>query len=192
MSSEDIRAEPAGTDTGSAGPGGPPTALDVDGRRVLVIDDNVHIHDDFRKILGRADSHEQDEELDRLSASLFGGDSRAADDGAFFVRAASQGQEGLEMVRKSVSDRRPYSLAFVDMRMPPGWNGVETIGHLWEVDPKIQMVICTAYSDFSWAEVLETLGDTGRLHLLRKPFEPDQVRKLAGVLCNKWVRLRDR
>lgn len=159
-------------------------------RRVLVIDDTVQIHDDFRKVL--AGVTEEDEDLDSLATDLFGDGAGPTSRSGFEVDTALQGQEGLALVEKSIADGRPYAVAFVDMRMPPGWNGVETIQHIWKVDAQIQMVICTAYSDFSWSEVTTTLGDTGALHLLRKPFVPDQVRKLAAALAQKGARLRAR
>lgn len=183
--------EPTNAGNSSDDPMGGRTSLDVDGRRILVVDDSEHIRADFVKILG-APVTQSDPELEQVSRSLFGSDvpDHNQDQDRFFVETATQGQEGLGKVQRATDRGRPYSLAFVDMRMPPGWNGVETVAELWKVDPQLQIVICTAYSDFSWAEVLHTLGDTGRLHLLRKPFEPDQVRKIAAALCSKWVRLR--
>jgi len=164
-------------------------ALDktADARRVLVVDDNTHIHDDFRKIL--AAEVEPDAELATLATRLFGDAGTTNRRGAFDVDSASQGREGLKCVTAAMSESRPYSIAFIDMRMPPGWNGVETAAEVWKADPDIQLVICTAYSDFSWAEVVATLGETDKLHLLRKPFQPIQVRKLATVLAQKWARL---
>ncbi len=155
---------------------------------MLVVDDNPAIHRDFEKILGG--DLQKDAELDDLEATLFGeGASSRAEDG-FSVTTALQGQEGLERVKEAFGLGQPYSIAFVDMRMPPGWNGVETAGELWKVDNSIQLVICTAFSDFSWSEVVSTLGDADNLHLLRKPFRPEQVRRLATVLASKWARLR--
>jgi diguanylate cyclase (GGDEF)-like protein/PAS domain S-box-containing protein len=77
-------------------------------------------------------------------------------------------------------------MAFVDMRMPPGWDGVQTITKLWEVDPELQVVICTAYSDYSWEEILERLGVNDHLLLLKKPFDTAEVCQLACALTEKW------
>ena len=74
--------------------------------------------------------------------------------------------------------------------MPPGWNGAGTTKQLWRIDPHLQVVICTAYSDFRWADVMSFLGTTENLSLLRKPFKPDDVRKMADVLGTKAARLR--
>jgi signal transduction histidine kinase len=77
-------------------------------------------------------------------------------------------------------------MAFVDMRMPPGWNGIETIERLWREDPQLQVVICTAYSDTPWEEVLERLDARDRLLILKKPFDAIEVRQLAHALTAKW------
>ncbi len=71
-----------------------------------------------------------------------------------------QGKEGLAKVRAGHEAGRPYAMAFVDVRMPPGWDGVETALRLWEVCPDLQIVICTAYSDYSWDEMAAKLGNS--------------------------------
>ncbi len=113
-------------------------------RRILVIDDNDAIHQDFRKIL---DAATVDSELAASEAALFG--DASTETSAFELAFAHQGQEGLAKVEQALAEGRPYAMAFVDMRMPPGWDGVETIEHLWQVDPQLQIALCTAYSDYS-------------------------------------------
>jgi CheY-like chemotaxis protein len=116
-------------------------------RRILLIDDNVAIHDDYRKILvGRANSSE----LDELGAALFDCSPTEEKLLNFDVSSAYQGQDGLSLVVQALEMGKPFAMAFVDMRMPPGWDGVETIKRIWEVDPNLQIVICSAYSDHSW------------------------------------------
>ena len=78
---------------------------------------------------------------------------------------------------------RPYSVAFVDMRMPPGWDGIETIARLWQADPDLQIVICTAYSDYSWEEILRQLGNRNSLAVLKKPFDNIEVIQLCETLA---------
>lgn len=152
-------------------------------RRILLIDDTPSIHQDFRKILLPDTSSESD--LDAVEAALFGGQVkvRAA---SFELDSAYQGQEGLTKVCESIKANRPYALAFVDMRMPQGWDGVETIERLWEADPLLQIVVCTAYSDYSWEEVLERLDGRDRLLILKKPFDNIEVCQLANTLTAKW------
>lgn len=154
-------------------------------RRVIVIDDNAAIHDDFRKILCRRD----DAGLASLEASLFGAPAtvpRAAPAPDFAVDTASQGKEGWERIVAARSDGTSYAVAFIDMRMPPGWDGLETTARVLADDPDVQIVICTAYSDHSWEEMVARLGETDRVLILKKPFDTIEVRQLAMALCAKW------
>lgn len=151
--------------------------------RILVIDDNAAIHDDFRKILGAPDA--LDAELRAVEAKLFGTRSSVF----YEIDAASQGQEGLTMVEKSLAAGKPYALAFVDVRMPPGWDGIETTRRIWEVCPDVQIVLCTAFADCSWSELQEQVNPLDRLLILKKPFDSIEVLQLANALTEKW-RLR--
>lgn len=152
--------------------------------RILVIDDNPAIHEDFRKILV---SDSSVDELSECEAAFFGDDAQADVQPDFELGFAHQGQEGLEMVLAAIADERPYAMAFVDMRMPPGWGGLKTIEHLWQVDPDLQVVICTAYSDNSWSDICQRLGQTDGLLVLKKPFDIAEVSQLASALTEKWT-----
>ena len=77
-------------------------------------------------------------------------------------------------------------MAFVDMRMPPGWDGLKTIEHLWAVDPDVQVVICSAHTDYDWSEVVDRLQHSDKLLVLRKPAEPIEVLQCATALTRKW------
>jgi len=153
--------------------------------RILVIDDNRSIHDDFLKILGPPTST-QKEELDNFATSLLGVKADPARDTVFEIDSAFQGQEGLEKVRAADAEGRPYSLAFVDVRMPPGWDGIETITHICKEFTDLQFVICTAYSDYSWNEIAKAIGNTDNVLLLKKPFDNLEVTQMAHALCRKW------
>jgi diguanylate cyclase (GGDEF)-like protein/PAS domain S-box-containing protein len=150
--------------------------------RVLVIDDNEAIHQDFRKIL---DSIGKGARQSPAEIALFGR-SRGTDAPEFRLDSAYQGQQGLEMVQAARDAGDPYTMAFVDVRMPPGWDGVETTGRIWRVDPDIQIVICTAFSDYSWNDMLEKLGRSDRLVILKKPFDAIEVVLLATSMTEKW------
>jgi diguanylate cyclase (GGDEF)-like protein len=155
-------------------------------RRILLIDDNVAIHDDFRKILMETPS---ESELDELEAALFG-EECARDSVRFDLDSAHQGQEGAMRVQQALASNAPYALAFVDMRMPPGWDGVQTIKRLWELDPSLQIVIYTAYSDYTWEETFGLLEAKDRLLVLKKPFDPIEVYQLASAMTEKWHLMR--
>jgi CheY-like chemotaxis protein len=154
-----------------------------DNHQILVIDDNPSIHEDIKQILGSPGSSA----LENLSASLFGEPAASPVRFSYTIDSAYQGQEGLEKVIAAVQHQRPYALGFVDMRMPPGWDGIETIEHLWQADPELQIVICTAYSDYSWSEISTRLGATDQLLILKKPFDMAEVRQLAAALTRKWT-----
>jgi diguanylate cyclase (GGDEF)-like protein len=153
-------------------------------RRVLVVDDNPAIHEDFRKILGgNAAGNAELLEAERL---LLGEAAPSVARPAFEIDTALQGQEGVARVKKALEEERPYAMAFIDMRMPPGWDGLETILRLWDLDPHVQVVICSAHSDYDWTEVVARLDHSDKLLVIKKPFEPIEVLQCANALTRKW------
>jgi two-component system NtrC family sensor kinase len=165
-----------------------------DNRRILLVDDNPSIHEDFRRLLAPPDAEASS--LDAEAEALFGGTMTpfVAEPCTamlnFELDSAMQGQEGLARVQAALAAGRPYALAFVDMRMPPGWDGLTTISKLWELDARLQVVICTAYSDRSWDEIQRTLTARDRWLVLKKPFDKVEVLQLAQALTEKWNRER--
>ena len=151
-------------------------------RRILLIDDMQSIHEDFRKILVGTPSTS---DLDDVETALFGVAAPPRSMG-FELDSAYQGCDGVMKVEQSLQVDRPYAMAFVDMRMPPGWDGVETIERLWQADPRIQVVICTAYSDYLWEEVSSRIDVCDRLLILKKPFDGIEVFQFANTLTAKW------
>jgi diguanylate cyclase (GGDEF)-like protein len=150
--------------------------------RLLMIDDNPAIHEDYRKILiGRDDT-----QISAAEAALFGERQSVVSRPLFDVDSALQGRDGVELARRALAEGRPYSVAFVDMRMPPGWDGLETIENLWKVDPEIQVVVCSAYTDYDWLELLARLGRSDKLIVIKKPFEPIEILQSASALSRKW------
>jgi diguanylate cyclase (GGDEF)-like protein/PAS domain S-box-containing protein len=157
---------------------------ELQNRRILLVDDMAAIHEDFRKILQPSRSAAQ-LALAATEAALFGEPPQPGA-AAFELDSAYQGQEALAKLQLALQAGRPYAMAFVDMRMPPGWDGVQTIERLWQADPRLQVVICTAFSDHSWEEVLRRLATNDRLLILKKPFDAIEVRQLADALTTKW------
>jgi diguanylate cyclase (GGDEF)-like protein len=154
--------------------------------RILVIDDNASIHGDYRKILAGQEAGK----VSAAEAALFGEQQPAVERPSFDVDSAMQGRDGVELARAALAEGRPYSVAFVDMRMPPGWDGLETIEHLWAVDPEIQVVVCSAYTDYDWLELLTRLGHSDKLIVVKKPFEPIEILQCASALSRKWANAR--
>lgn len=160
--------------------------------RIIVIDDNASVLDTFRKVLnGRL----QDElsALEALESSLFAGNNEAsAEQSRFDLELVQDGQTGCERVLGACNEGRPFAVAFVDMRMPGGWDGLKTVEELWHIDANLQVVICTAYSDYTWQQIVNRLQCSDRLLILRKPFEAIEVLQLASALSEKWRLYRER
>ena len=152
-------------------------------RRILVIDDNHAIHDDFRAIL--CDTENNNAVLNQTKAALFD-DQVCTSQEEFEIDSAYQGQEGLKKITEAQRQQDPYIMVFVDVRMPPGWDGIETIQKIWEKYPQLQIIICTAHSDYSWHNMIKQLGQTDRLLILKKPFDSIEVRQIACSLAKKW------
>ncbi|CAI8826749.1 diguanylate cyclase [Pseudomonas chlororaphis] len=163
-------------------------SADRTNRRILIVDDTASIHEDFRKILACTDAPE--DSLSDAEAALFGTPVSAALE-HFYLDSAFQGREALNMVQAALERNAPYAMAFIDMRMPPGWDGLETIERLWQVDPKLQIALCTAYSDYSWEDIAERLQLGDRLLILKKPFDAIEIRQMASALTVKWQMTED-
>lgn len=154
--------------------------------RILIIDDNVAIHDDVRKVL-QPFEHSSSLSIQSMEAVLFGETPTAPiPDINYEVDSAYQGEEGYNLVCEAMQANRPYALALVDIRMPPGLDGLETIKRIWSIDSNIQIAICTAYSDYTWIEIIKELGQTDRFIILKKPFDNVEIRQIACALCKKW------
>ncbi|MFO1501125.1 MAG: response regulator [Verrucomicrobiota bacterium] len=166
-----------------------PPENEVFAHRILIVDDNPSIHADFRKILCPQQS-QASADVASLEAEIFGNLPQAPVGARFEMDSAFQGQEALAKVKAAEAEGRPYSLAFMDVRMPPGWDGIETIAHIWQEYPAIQVVMCTAYSDYGWEEILRKLGESDSLVILKKPFDNVEVLQLAHALTKKWAMTR--
>lgn len=162
-------------------------------KRILIVDDNESIHEDFNKILLQT-SKEEDLSFKELEDDLFGDDSITSNDQggetefpiSFEADHAYQGEDSIRMVKKAVEEGFPYSLIFMDVRMPPGMDGIQAISEIWKVYPYTEIVICTAYSDYSWDQIFEKFGSTDHLLFLKKPFDSVTVKQISLTLIKKW------
>ena len=161
-------------------------------RRILVIDDQSQIHETFARLFrdNRKNSHDLDDFearfLDEAQPTAHPTPKASPSAPVFALTHAYSGEEGIHEAKKSIESGARYSVAFVDMRMPKGMDGLETIKRLWKIDSDIQVVICTAYSDHTWDDIVACLGYNDRLLLLRKPFAHDEARQLALALSEKY------
>ncbi|AXP05006.1 MULTISPECIES: EAL domain-containing protein [Pseudomonas] len=156
-------------------------------RRILVVDDTPAIHQDFRKIL--SPSAGSDDSLDDTESLLFG--TPQVNRLQFQIDSAYQGEEALELVKRAQAEGQPYALVFADMRMPPGWDGLQTIEQLWKADPRLQIALCTAFSDYSWETMSERIEFDDQLLILKKPFDTLEIRQMASAMTWKWQLAQD-
>lgn len=153
-------------------------------KNILIVDDNKSILSDFKKLL--VPDIKSDDELDDLEQELFGFETPRDELSAFQANFFEQGMDAYDFVRSHLESEQRYAMAFLDMRMPPGWSGVETAKKLWEVDPDIEIVFCTAFSDYSINEMRAILGDSSNFLLIRKPFDSTEIIQAANASCEKW------
>ncbi|MEW6221099.1 MAG: response regulator [Thermodesulfobacteriota bacterium] len=157
--------------------------------RILVIDDDPEILAAVCRILSPppARGEGQVAELAALLAdSAPDTPSLAAVSRRFEVETARQGEAGYRQLAAAATAGQPYAVVFVDMRMPPGWDGVRTIRAIHDADRHAQIVIVTAYADAPVSEIVARVGFTDRLLYLKKPFDPEEILQLADSLCMRW------
>ncbi len=156
-------------------------------QRILIVDDNPSIHEDFEKILPTRPP--QESQLDELLEEFLQEGKPhppAVPAICYELDHAYQGEEAYNKVAEAEKAGRPYALLFIDIRMPPGWDGIETIRRIWAEFPHNEVVICTAYSDYSWEDIQTQLGTTDQLQFLRKPFDVVSTKQVALALTKKW------
>ncbi|MGA1824950.1 MAG: response regulator [bacterium] len=157
--------------------------------RILIVDDNPSIHEDIKKILMPSLST-KNEEIRKLEDELFGeNETKITAESTMItydIADAYQGEEAIEIIEKAEVEGVQFSLVFMDVRMPPGIDGIQTIKRIWKNHPHIEVVICTAYSDYSWDQILEEFGQTDHLLFMKKPFDGIAVKQTALALTTKW------
>ena len=160
--------------------------------RILIVDDNEAIHRDFRLILDRGARVARQDSLDELERELSGGPAAPTRpvQPVYELCFVHQGEDAVRAAADARRADRPFACAFVDIRMPPGIDGIEAVGQMWRCQPDLEVVLCSAYSDYSWEDLSRRLDPGDRLLVLRKPFDPMEVRQLAASLSEKARRGR--
>lgn len=155
-------------------------------RNIIVIDDDQDIWAAYQEVLAPV-RPSADSAAGRM-ARLLEGDEKGAPEvqTVFTLSFAAQGQEGYEIVARALNGEHPYAVAFIDIRMPPGWDGMETAARIRQLDPNIEIVIVTAYGDRSPGEIVRAVGSPEKLLYLRKPFDHDELTQIAWSLTEKW------
>lgn len=160
--------------------------------RILIADDNKDIHEDVKYILDLSSEEMEDYQETRLLKEELFGESSVSEktetkiDVKYRIDDAYQGEEAVRMVQSAVDAGDPYSLIFMDVRMPPGIDGIEATERIWAIDPDVGVVICTAYSDYSWNQIVLKLGQNDNLLFIRKPFDNIALKQIALAMTTKW------
>ncbi len=166
-------------------------------RRILIVDDQQDLREQLAKLLLRSGKFNETTSLVQgIRSRLVGSREKEAEDGTvaaktvsdveYEVDIAGQGEEAFEMVKKAQAENRPYAIMFTDMRMPPGWDGLETARRVRQIDHKIEIVIMTAFADHNQREIAETIGLPHKLLYIKKPFQSEEIYQLALALTSKW------
>jgi diguanylate cyclase (GGDEF)-like protein len=161
--------------------------------RVLVVDDEDEVRDAYRQILLEADVNRDLAAFRDLRTRLF----RKPDDAAAAPEPAARGatfdpvfcdgaDAAVTAVKEALAQEQPFAVVFLDMRMPPGPDGVWAAARIRELDPAIEIVICTAYSDVDPLEIGGIVPPEEKLSYLQKPFHPHEVRQMTIALASKW------
>ena len=151
--------------------------------RVLIVDDQPDIHGDFQEMLR---PNPVTALLEDLAAVAFSDEPAAAFLPTFELAHASEGEEGCNAIRAAKTSNRPIAVAFVDIRMPPGIDGVETARRMREIDSDIEIVLMTAYADKSLSEIIHGMASPHKLLYIRKPFSREEIQQITLSLVGKW------
>ncbi|WP_152048639.1 putative bifunctional diguanylate cyclase/phosphodiesterase [Aureimonas psammosilenae] len=159
-------------------------------RRVLVADDDTLVLEAYRRVLDglTASAASDASDFDALSAELFG-EETASDPGDALLAGITYCRQGLDAIGKveeAFAEGQPFAIVFLDMRMPPGIDGLETARRIRRIDPDVNIVIVTGYSDHKPAEITAAVGKPERLFYLLKPFDGDELQQLATALAKRW------
>jgi len=149
---------------------------------LLFIDDDTEILKNYLNLFTKK-SDSVDATLELLNIL---GDEKSKTQKKYKVYTSSQGLEGISVIEKQLDDNNPINVAFIDMRMPPGIDGCETAKRIRKIDPDVEIVIVTAYSDRSLDEIVEIVGAPDKLLYLKKPFDPVEIQQFALNLCEKY------
>jgi diguanylate cyclase (GGDEF)-like protein len=158
-----------------------------DAKRILIVDDEPAMHESYRRSFAPQRS-EGGDALGDMAAELFGDDTTApvADAANFALTHMNQGLDAVAAVETALAAGTPYAVAFIDVRMPPGIDGRETAMRIRALDPEINLVIVTGYSDFSPIEISKVAGPADKIFYIAKPFEVAEIVQTATALAKRW------
>jgi DNA-binding NarL/FixJ family response regulator len=159
----------------------------TDVMRILVVDDEQAILDSYGEILGIQKKHFGSElKVEKLAATLFGEPPEKPQRVRFDLAQCRQGDKAVENVKKALDEQRPFAVAFIDVRLPPGPDGIWAAEHIRALDPDLEIVIVTAYSDVDPLEIAHRVPPSDKLLYVQKPFHSQEIRHFASALSAKW------
>ena len=157
--------------------------------RILIVDDEPAMHDSYRQCFGATHAGDGGLALNALAAELFGEDEEvepAGETPEFDCVHKNQGLDAVAAVEASVASGERFAVAFIDVRMPPGIDGKETARRIRALDPDINLVIVTGYSDFSPLDISRVAGPADKIFYIAKPFQAEEVVQTATALGHRW------
>ncbi|MBT4090177.1 MAG: hybrid sensor histidine kinase/response regulator [Deltaproteobacteria bacterium] len=164
--------------------------------KILIVDDEESVRDAYRSVFKQMNGRSLvEQELKSDADALFGVQSAGCDESVdrfqVVLHTAEEGEEGIKVVKESIKDGFPFSVAFIDMRMPGGMDGLETAHHILAIDSRIELVFVTAYSDYTLEEIGRFIGKS-RFFILKKPFDVQEIMQMAETLALRWETERER
>jgi predicted signal transduction protein with EAL and GGDEF domain len=161
--------------------------------RVLIADDEAEVRDAYRQILSDADMSSETAVFHNLRDRLFAQNlpqhaarNLSAGETTFIPVFCEGSEAAVAAVRTALAAEEPFAVAFLDMRMPPGPDGVWAAARIRELDPAIEIVMCTAYSDIDPRDIGGMVPPEEKLSYLQKPFHPHEIRQMTISLASKW------
>lgn len=157
--------------------------------RILIVDNNADIHDDFVKILvtkPEVDDQFRDLELELFAENVIQEEQADEDKLEVQLMHAYQGAEAYQMHQDAEAKGQPFALIFMDLQMPPGWNGIKTINKIWLAQDHPEMVMCHTFSDLTREEIANQVCFPERLKFLKKPFDLHSVQSMVRNLLADW------
>ena len=143
--------------------------------RVLIADDDEHILEAYREAFSDTESTQEMRALDALAAELFEPSDVTDDEPHFDVVACSQGNDAIDLAKQAANDGHPFDVVILDVRMPPGIDGVEAGSQIRELDPDVEIVIVTGFSDMPLKELQRRVPPPLKLHYFNKPLSFSQL-----------------
>lgn len=153
--------------------------------RVLIVDDQAEIHSDFQDILSKADSKATSDDLADAFLPVDSGNNTTYIP-TFELTHASSGDEAYQIIKAAHEANRPFAVAYIDIRMPPGMDGIETVRRIREFEKNLEIVIMTAYTDKPLHEIITDMELLHKLLYIRKPVATEEIQQITLSLVEKW------